>query len=125
MLVCEEREGRESVYSREKEGKKSLTKLRQFGSVSTGDILSDYWPKWWDDRNDCSNMAPSIPLFLAASSGPRTIQKFTLGAWDPTVTIRQLGASIIGLYGYETWDEIEGESEEEGDNSKSDDDNSN
>ena len=41
-------------------------------------------------------MAPSIPLFLAASSGPRTIQKFTLGAWDPTVTIRQLGASIMG-----------------------------
>ena len=41
-------------------------------------------------------MPPSIPLFLAASSGPRTIQKFTLGAWDPTVTIRQLGASIMG-----------------------------
>ena len=41
-------------------------------------------------------MAPPVPLFLAASSGPRTIQKFTLGAWDPTVTTRQLGASITG-----------------------------
>ena len=41
-------------------------------------------------------MAPSVPLFLAASSGPRTIQKFTLGAWDPIVTIRQLGAYIMG-----------------------------
>ena len=44
------------------------------------------------------------------------------------MTIRQLGASIMGLYGYETWDESEGESEEEGeegDNSESDDDNSN
>lgn len=41
-------------------------------------------------------MASSVLLFLAAVSGPRTIQKFTLGAWDPTVTIRQLGASVMG-----------------------------
>ena len=41
-------------------------------------------------------MAAPVPLFLAASSSARTIQKFTLGAWDPTVTIRQLGASIMG-----------------------------
>ena len=41
-------------------------------------------------------MAPPVPLFLAASSSARTIQKYTLGAWDPTVTIRQLGASIMG-----------------------------
>ena len=48
------------------------------------------------DENDCNNMAPPVPLFLAASSGPRTTQKFTLGAWDPTISIRQLGASIMG-----------------------------
>lgn len=41
-------------------------------------------------------MASPIPLFLAASSSARTIQKFTLGAWDPAVTIRQLGIHIMG-----------------------------
>ena len=43
-----------------------------------------------------ANMAPPIPLFLAATSGPRTIQKYTLNSWDLCITIRQLGASIMG-----------------------------
>ena len=44
-----------------------------------------------------ANMAPPIPLFLAVTSGPRTIQKYTLNSWDPCITIWQLGASIMGL----------------------------
>ena len=49
-----------------------------------------------DSVNRPAHMAPPVPLFLAVASGPRYIQKFTLGAWDPMVSIRQLGASIMG-----------------------------
>ena len=45
-------------------------------------------------------MAPPIRLFLAASNckGPRTLQKPTLGSWDPdpATTLRQLAASVLG-----------------------------
>ena len=42
------------------------------------------------------HMAPPLALSLAAPSGSRVIQKCTIGAWDPTITIRQLSASIMG-----------------------------
>ena len=43
-------------------------------------------------------MAPPVPLFLAVASGPRYIPEIhsTVGAWDPMVSIHELGASIMG-----------------------------
>jgi hypothetical protein len=40
-------------------------------------------------------MPQPVKLFLAGSKGPRTLQKYTVGAWDPSTTLRQLGASVM------------------------------
>ena len=45
-------------------------------------------------------MAPPIKLLLAAQKAvglrKTTIQKFTVGGWDPVTALRQLAASVLG-----------------------------
>ena len=45
-------------------------------------------------------MAHPLKLLLAAQKGvglrETTLQKFTVGEWDPVTTLRQLAASVLG-----------------------------
>ena len=45
-------------------------------------------------------MAPLLKLILATQKGvglrKTTLQKFTVGGWDPVTTLRQLAASVLG-----------------------------
>ena len=56
-------------------------------------------------------MALPLKLLLAAQKGvglrKTTLQKFTVGGWDPVTTLRQLVASVLGPDD----DELESESQ--------------